>query len=321
MDFAARVRAERATGTAAACSAADAVRAAMSYNAEISRANPAYFIILVDQSGSMGDRQAGSTSTKAQAVADAVNSTLQTIVERCSRRGKIEDYFAVSVVGYGATMGPAFGGHLANDYVAYVSQLEENPARMGAITEYVAREGGNALAVVTEAPIWFEPVANGATPMCAALNRAAEYADKFVKLRPRSFPPIVLNLTDGESTDGDPAAAAARLTRIATSDGNVLLFNLHLSSNASRPTLFPARGRDLYDEYARSLFAMSSPLTPAMIEAAKRLGIDVETGSRGFAYNADVSSLVQFLNIGTQPTPSQGFRAIVPGGSSGIERR
>lgn len=295
--------------------------AEMSYNAEISRANPGYIIILVDQSGSMGERQAGSSSTKAQAVADAVNATLQTIVERCSRRGKIEDYFAVSVIGYGASVAPAFGGHLANDYVAYASQLEEHPARMGSMTEYVPRHGESALAVVTEAPIWFEAVANGATPMCAALNLAAEYAAKFTTLRPNSFPPIVLNLTDGEATDGDPAAAAGRLKRIATSDGNVLLFNLHLSSVASQPTLFPASDRDLTDAYARALFAMSSELTPVMLDAARRLRIDVEAGSRGFVFDADVSTIVQFLTIGTQPAPSQGSHAIVPGGSGGLEPR
>lgn len=293
----------------------------MQYSAEISRANPGYFIILVDQSGSMGDRQAGSLLTKAQAVADAVNSTLQTIVERCSRRGTIEDYFAVSVIGYGTTVAPAFSGHLTNEPVAYASQLEEHSARMGTATDYVRGDGGNALAVVSEVPIWFEPIANGATSMCAALNRAADYATKFISLRPRSFPPIVLNLSDGESTDGDPTAAAGRLTKITTSDGNVLLFNLHLSSVASHPTLFPANDRELSDAYSRSLFAMSSMLTPAMVDAARRLQIDVETGSRGFAYNADVSSLVQFLNIGTQPAPAHSSQAIVPGGSTGIERR
>ena len=57
----------------------------MAYTAEISRANPTCFLLLVDQSGSMAERFGGeSGKSKAEGVAEAVNRLLQTLVARCA---------------------------------------------------------------------------------------------------------------------------------------------------------------------------------------------------------------------------------------------
>jgi hypothetical protein len=56
----------------------------MSYEAEISQANPTCFLFLVDQSGSMGKRFGPRAScTKAQGVADTINRLISTLVSRC----------------------------------------------------------------------------------------------------------------------------------------------------------------------------------------------------------------------------------------------
>jgi len=57
-------------------------------------------------------------------------------------------------------------------------------------------------------PIWFDPVANGGTPMCQALMRAQDILRTWFAQHPGCFPPIVINITDGEATDGDPLVAA-----------------------------------------------------------------------------------------------------------------
>ncbi|MBS2966979.1 hypothetical protein KGA66_28355, partial [Actinocrinis puniceicyclus] len=120
--------------------------------------------------------------------------------------------------------------------------------------------------------------------------------------RPGSFPPIVLNLTDGESTDGDPSEAAARLRSLATADGPVLLFNLHVSNGSATPVVFPDRDDSLPDAFARLLFGMSSVLPPHMKSYAAGEGLPVSDASRGFVFNADIASVVQFLDIGTRAT-------------------
>ena len=44
--------------------------------------------------------------------------------------------------------------------------------------------------------------------MCAALNQARQVLSDFISRSPRCFPPIVLNITDGEATDGNPESVA-----------------------------------------------------------------------------------------------------------------
>ena len=60
--------------------------------------------------------------------------------------------------------------------------------------------------------MWFDPIANGQTPMCRAMEVASEVVADFVREHPRCFPPVVFNITDGDANDGDPGrwAAASR---------------------------------------------------------------------------------------------------------------
>ena len=71
----------------------------MSYIAEISRSNPACFIFLVDQSGSMEDKMSSGRS-KAQFVADVLNRTLVNLITRCTKSDGVRNYFEIGVIGY-----------------------------------------------------------------------------------------------------------------------------------------------------------------------------------------------------------------------------
>src|SRR5437763_1576837 len=76
---------------------------------------------------------------------------------------------------------------------------------------------------------------------------------------PQSFPPIVLNLTDGRPSDGNPLDHAKAIGRVTTADGTALLFNLLLSAQPTLPLCFPADERLLTDTWSKLLFRMSSP--------------------------------------------------------------
>jgi hypothetical protein len=119
---------------------------------------------------------------------------------------------------------------------------------------------------------------------------------------PDLLSPAVINVTDGEPTDGNPADAAAAVRAAATTDGEVLIFNLHLSSNRAAPVEFPADDAGLPDKFARLLFSMSSPLAAHMVAAARQDGDAVGDGARGFAFNADAVTTIKFLDIGTRPS-------------------
>ncbi len=110
---------------------------------------------------------------------------------------------------------------------------------------------------------------------------------------------MLVNLTDGDSTDGDPAVWARRLRSLASSDGSLLLFNINLSERPSTPSLFPAESSGLPSAAAVMLYEMSSPLPESMLSSARSLGLPAQPGARGFAYNADLRTLVAFLNVGT----------------------
>jgi hypothetical protein len=273
----------------------------MSYSAEISRTNPSCFLFLVDQSASMAQPIAGGAGKrKAESVADAVNRLLQALVLRCAKSDGVRDYFHIGVLGYGTGVAPALGGALAGRRLVTISEVANQPLRVEERTKKVDDGSGGVVAQTVKFPVWFEPVAGGKTPMCKAFDLAWEVLSDFLVQTPACHPPVVINITDGEATDGNPDTHARCLRDLASQDGNVLLFNLHISSTDQRPTEFPDREDALADKHARRLFRMSSVLPPRIRATAQRDGLAVTDATRGFVFNADLVSVVRFLDIGTR---------------------
>jgi hypothetical protein len=271
------------------------------YVAEISRTNPTCLLFLIDQSSSMAGPFGGSPGkTRADGVADAVNRLLQNLALKCAKSDGIRDYFHVGVIGYGQGVHSALGGALAGRHLVPVSEFANHPLRVEQRQRKIDDGAGGVLEQSFRFPVWFEPVADGKTPMCEALTLAGQVLQEFITHSPECFPPLVINITDGQASDADPRPAAAALRNLATADGQVLLFNAHLSSTAAPPIVFPASAEGLPDPYARHLFRMSSPLPPQMLEAARHDGFAVSAGAHGFAFNADLVSVIRFLDIGTR---------------------
>ncbi len=153
-------------------------------------------------------------------------------------------------------------------------------------------------------PIWFDPVAGGGTPMCQALGMAQGILQKWLSQHPGSFPPVVIHITDGESTDGDPTNALRGIKELAFQDGNVLVFNIHISSDPNVTSIaFPDSPSQLPNPPAKILFEGSSVLTPFMRSAANsQHGLSLSDGARGFVLNGDMVLVVQALDIGTRPS-------------------
>lgn len=273
----------------------------MAYTAEIGTRNPTCFLFLVDQSGSMALPFGGqSGKKKADGVADAINRLLQTLLFRCAKGESIVDRYYIGVIGYGQQVGSGLGGALARQGLVSISQMGNNPLRIETRTRKIDDGAGGLVEQTVKFPLWFEPVAAGNTPMCEALAMAKTTVEDFVANKPGCFPPVVINITDGEATDGNPESVAAELRAIASEDGNVLLFNVHISSRDERPIQFPAGEGLLPDDYSRRLFRMSSSLPPEMIRQARAVEAQVADGARGFVFNADLVSVIQFLDIGTR---------------------
>ncbi len=277
----------------------------MAYSAEISRTNPTLFVFVIDQSGSMGEGLPDLPNRrKADALSDAINHLLQNLVIRCAKEEGVRDYFSVGVIGYGNRVGPAFAGALAGRELVTISDVGNMPARVEERIKKSDDGAGGILEQKIKMPIWFDPIADGGTPMCNALTQAQSLIQRWLQQHPDCFPPVVIHITDGESTDGDPTQVMKSLTSQRSSDGNVLLFNIHVSSDASSTAIaFPDSSDSLPNQYAKMLFECASTLTYNMRSIANsQHGMNVSEGARGYVFNGDMVLVIQALDIGTRPS-------------------
>ncbi len=275
----------------------------MPYSAEIGRRHPSCFLFLVDRSASMADGIVGPDGQEVQkaiAVADAVNRLLDSLGQRCVKGNEIYDYFDVGAIGYSNEAVSLFEGVLAGRAIAPISDVYENPARLERRVQHIADGMGGTVEVANDFPVWFAPAAEGGTAMCAALDLAGRLLTQWVTEHPYSYPPTVINITDGEATDGDPTEAAHYLRSLHTLDGAALLYNVHISADSPRSIAFPQTPEDLDDPYARLMFELSSPLPEPARLAAEKEGYRVGPQARAFMFNADPVKLIQFLDIGTR---------------------
>ncbi|AMC12766.1 vWA domain-containing protein [Liberibacter crescens] len=273
----------------------------MPYTAEISRSNPTAFLFLIDQSGSMEDKMSSGHS-KAQQVADVLNRTLATLITRCTKSEGTRNYFDIGVIGYGGTdVYNGFQGKLGSSIFCPISIIESSPLVIEERKKKVDDGAGGIVEKSIKFPVWFKPEARGGTPMCRAITKTAEELAAWCDTHPDCYPPTVLHITDGESTDGDPEQLSLQLRQIETNDGAILMFNLHLSTLPEvNPVVFPAAESDLHDSYSKLLFHMSSQLPDHLVRFAQEKGFNVNTESRGFIFNADVVQIVDFFDIGTR---------------------
>ncbi|HUY34931.1 MAG TPA: vWA domain-containing protein [Pirellulales bacterium] len=279
----------------------------MAYTQEISRARKACFVFLLDQSYSMEEPLGNSTRRKCDELVTAINAWLQNMTIRASGDTGIRDWMDVGVIGYrtddqgNPILESALQGPLAGRELVSIADIGANPLRTDQVTQQLPDEDtGEMIEMPSQMPVWVDPKTEGGTPMCNVLNRCFEILEKWIKEHPSSFPPIVINITDGESQDGDPIPYADAVKRLATDDGEVLLFNCHLSMTAADPFLFPASNEILPDDLARILFQMSSVLPEPIRNRAIAEGFDLQPNARGMAFNADMVALIKFLDMGTR---------------------
>lgn len=111
---------------------------------------------------------------------------------------------------------------------------------------------------------------------------------------------MILHLTDGAATDGDPLPVANQLRQIETGDGNVLLMNIHITGGSKEILAFPSNIEHLPSGFTKSLFEMSSVLPPPMIDRVSELGYEVSDTSRAYMFNAKYEDVVKFFEMGTK---------------------
>jgi len=272
----------------------------MSYTKEINRNNPTCFLFVIDQSGSMDEEMAGGR-VKSEFVADVLNKTIAETIVRCTKADGVRDYFDIGVIGYGGDrVGSVFGGALSGRTLLPISDIESNPLRVDERDEDVDSDDELLDRQQVKFPVWIDAHHDGGTPMREAMATVGEIVAKWCDEHPSSYPPTVVHVTDGQSTDGDPEDVADAIKGISTNDGEALLFNLHVDTESGDEILFPSSEDDLPDEYGKMLFRMSSKFPEHLVSVAQSMGYDVDEDSRFFAYKAGMDFIGHFFEIGTR---------------------
>jgi hypothetical protein len=270
----------------------------MNHTIRVDRNHPACFILLLDQSYSMSAPMLGAAGlSKAQALADTTNRLLMQLVQRCvlDEQGP-RHYFDIALIGYSDRI-----TRLLKSGDGFGNPLVSSPQLADSFVRIHEEPDGQSW------PVWVEPLADGQTMMCAALDLAYDFAAGWVASHHDSPAPVVINITDGEATDGtldDLAERVARLVGLSTVDGPLIMFNVAVAARTAEPVLFPNDAAGLPDPYTAGLFHTSSVLPTRMLEyvrtEADRYGLPRPgAGARGFVCNADLAGVVRALNVGT----------------------
>jgi hypothetical protein len=278
------------------------------YEQSISRKRPGCIVFLLDRSDSMKRPWGAGNETLAQGAAAAINGILMELCLRATKGAGVSyHYFDVGIFGYGVRplaggegVESAFAGALANRPLVPIGEIRDNPLGVREVASV-------DLGATVQMPVWVEPIYGYTTPMCQAIATAGEHVYEWAQAHPDSFPPIVINITDGFVTD-DPYDGASlwdwakRLTSITTRDGEALFFNIFVAPDAASEVVFPATSAGL-PAPGPVLFDISSPLPGQMARNAASVGLPTGPGSRGFAFNVnDSAMLVKILEIGTRVT-------------------
>lgn len=275
------------------------------YKANITRQHKGAIMLLIDQSGSMDEECFfnGKSTTKAQAVATIANTFIEEVIDRAHREIGVGDYFDIAVIGYGGDDAKSLFG------TRFRSIQEFNSMYVPIAQHYIVRKlpTGEHIDFFFSQRQWVEPVAKGRTPMGNALRVARRMCNAWCRKHPQSFPPIVINISDGEATDATEEQLvhlAERLKMVATEDGNLLFFNIHLSSNNadnSYTLKWPASGEPLPNiRHAKLLHDLSSKLPPLYSEAIASLkGQFTPQEYRAVCYNTSCEELIGAMYIGS----------------------
>jgi len=272
----------------------------MAYQELLSTSNPGLIMILLDQSYSMAEPWYEG-QTKAQAAALAVNRVIYEIVEACQDGEDIKNRCVIAVIGYGSDIVPLVGG--------MVSQVADNPLDVIEVPKKIPDGAGGLVEIKWDMPIWVKAKADNGTPMADAMKNAYELIEEWAQKHADSFPPVVINITDGQPNDmqigrrdgSRTKAAAEKLMSLKTTDGHLLLFNAHISNENAAEIKLPNSDRQL-DGYAKFLFNISSVLPDRLLAEARAVGFSSRPLARGFVYNARAETMIKLLQFGTMPT-------------------
>jgi hypothetical protein len=226
-----------------------------SYRKNWHRQNRGLLVFLLDQSGSMQEQiqAGGQVYTNGQQATAALNDLIVSVINQTPpdpERGGLKDYCDVLVLGYGDQVIPLLADY--RGMPVSIRDLAARPkGRQSVYAQRYDRRQQKYAPVKVERPYWIDYIANSRrTEMAKALEQASYVVQRWLGMDPnhlKSFPPIVINITDGfHNGIGNPIDMANQLRQLYTNDGHVLLFSCHLTSSGVNQRLaFPSTTQEI----------------------------------------------------------------------------
>jgi len=285
------------------------------YTAQITRNTPTAFIFMIDQSVSMQKETQlyGETMAMSEAVARIVNHQINELVLRCIKGSETRDYYDIAIIGYGENAYSGWKGELEGRDFVKPSELKEHPYKKITIKKETRTRKGIKVVEVEEVQ-WIEADATKSwTRVHHAFDKAKQLLQSWMNEHHDKdcYPPTIINITDGEFNGASKEYVlqqANELKSMFTNDGNVILFNIHISANKGMSVTCPADKKEVSSNVlATTLYELSSLLPERYSDRIADLRNDTIPSNRytAMSVNADMSTLIQLMDIGTPTNISQ----------------
>lgn len=275
------------------------------YQHSITRTSHSAIVIAIDCSISMQEWTTFyRTRMRKMEVASLIaNFAIDELVTRSTRAGDIRNYYDIAVFQYsGDGIEPVIASEDNN--MVNISTLQD---RMPLPVCYnIRQENDNIIPISLNG--WTTPKASGTAPMYEALAHIKNLVSKWCSdtFNRNSFPPIVINITDGCCSDAEDAELldiASEIKSIGTYDGTALLLNVYLANEAdySEQIQFPLVCDNFSEDHDCQLLYNMSSILPDELEVLIRdvYGYEVKREYKCFARNASICDILTLVDIGT----------------------
>ena len=202
----------------------------------------------------MGADWGASTESMSGHVMNAVNSTIYELaMEHCVINEEVKNRIDLSVLSYGGD---------ASSWALLPNPNSNGYCKAGGPDGWITGYRGVSSETGQDVPYWIELEPDGYTPMRDAIKRAAGIVKKHCEQFPESFPPTVINISDGEPTDcGNPIdwedlKESKRISECKTNNGSALFCNVHLDHWEKRILIYTRINRKY--RASRGLWEMSA---------------------------------------------------------------
>lgn len=274
----------------------------MSHNKQWSSATPGLLIFLIDQSGSMLLPFKDSTDTRTVFATRVVNRVIDSIIQKNYNGDHAKDRCFIVAIGYSVGAKELCSG--------FLSSLDESPKRMETVKKKISDGAGGLVEIDKTMPIWVDPIdKDGWTDMAAAFKMAKQIIEEWVKDKPESPAPVIINVSDGvpyynhkssQECAQETAAIAQEIMNIKTSDGDVLIFNAEIGEGSTQ-IILPNSVEEVQagGEGAKFLYEISSVIPEGYKGAAVKNGLELKDGSKGAVFAADAENLIKLIDFGS----------------------